>query len=94
MANQLLMKGQLQTTLAKGRVVQQTAERLITISATNDLTHRRRLIQLTNDRQVTNHLLEKLGPKFKARPGGYTRLVKIGQRLGDRAMKVKLTLVE
>lgn len=94
MTNQLLQQGSLTTSLAKGKLVQRKAERLIRLSATNSLASRRQLLRLTNDRELTDRLLKDIGPKYLPRRGGYTSLIKIGQRRGDGSTVATLTLVD
>jgi large subunit ribosomal protein L17 len=82
------------TTAGKARSVQSFLERCITISRDPSLQARRRLLaKLANDRAVRK-LLEVFGPRYRQRPGGYTRLTKTGRRAGDGAPTVRLDLVE
>ncbi len=89
----LLWHGKIVTTEAKAKAVRPQVERLITL-AKEDTEHRRRLAmaQLPNKR-VVEHLFTEIGPEYKERAGGYTRIVRLGQRQGDAAMMVQLELV-
>jgi large subunit ribosomal protein L17 len=82
------------TTEAKAKAIRHKAEELITLAKRGDV-HARRLVQRTVlDKDVSSKLLETLGPRYKERPGGYTRLLKLGPRLGDAAPLVILELVD
>jgi large subunit ribosomal protein L17 len=89
----LVLRGSIVTTAAKGRVVRRKAERLVTIGKENTLAHRRRLIAALPTAAAVKRILEDLGPKYKERPGGYTRAIKLGQRAGDGAERVKIEFV-
>lgn len=94
MTNQLLQHGSINTTLVKGKVIQRTSERLIKIGKINNLAHLRQLVGLTNDRNLSQKIVKHISPKYSTRPGGYTRIIRLGNRAGDGAMKVKVMLVE
>jgi large subunit ribosomal protein L17 len=82
------------TTEAKAKAIRHKAEELITLAKRGDV-HARRLVQRTLlDKDVSSKLLETLGPRYKERPGGYTRLLKLGPRMGDAAPLVILELVD
>ncbi|MBI5650083.1 MAG: 50S ribosomal protein L17 [Chloroflexi bacterium] len=84
----------IETTEAKAKAVRGDAEKLITL-AKNDGAHQRRLASRTIlDKDVTEKLFKTLGPRYKERPGGYTRLYKVGPRLGDAAPVVIMELVD
>ena len=69
------------------------AERLITLARRGDL-HARRLVERRiKDRDVTGRLFKEIGPRFAARPGGYTRIVKLGHRVGDGAEIARIELL-
>jgi large subunit ribosomal protein L17 len=94
LANQLILNERITTTEAKAKAVRPMVEKLITKAKTNSI-HTRRLLlkELTSENTVAK-MLEVVGPKFKDRPGGYTRLVKMGPRTGDRAPMVALMFVD
>ncbi len=82
------------TTEAKAKSIRADAEQLITL-AKRGAVHARRIAQRTVlDKKVAAKLFEKLGPRYKDRPGGYTRIYKLGPRLGDAAPMVILELVD
>ncbi len=82
------------TTEAKAKSIRADAEQLITLAKRGDV-HARRIAQRpVLDKKVAAKLFEKLGPRYKDRPGGYTRIYKLGPRLGDAAPMVILELVD
>jgi large subunit ribosomal protein L17 len=82
------------TTEAKAKAVRGEAEKLITLAKRGDV-HARRMAQKTvQDKSVSSKLFETLGPRYKERRGGYTRMFKLGPRLGDAAPLVILELVD
>ena len=92
-----LLHGRIQTTKEKAHQTQQFAERLITLAKNPTLAHRRKAIALTDDKRVVRKLFDEIGPVYKDRPGGYTRIMKLGtdmNRLGDNAPQVILELIE
>ncbi|MBI3115193.1 MAG: 50S ribosomal protein L17 [Candidatus Kerfeldbacteria bacterium] len=89
----LIVRGHITTTVAKAKEVRSTVERLISLARTNTLQRRRMILQRLNDRTTTNALLTTIGPKYASRPGGYTRIVKLGTRAGDGAPLARLELV-
>jgi large subunit ribosomal protein L17 len=92
-AEQVLLYEQVTTTLAKARALRPVVERLITTAKKGDLTARRRLIAALPTEKGAAKALDVLGKRFAARPGGYTRIIKLGQRTGDRAPMAVLQLV-
>ncbi len=84
----------IKTTEAKAKAVRADAEQLITLAKRGDV-HARRTAQRTIlDKKVAAKLFETLGPRYKDRPGGYTRILKLGPRQGDAAEMVLLELVD
>ena len=82
------------TTEAKAKEIQRRVERLITLAKRGDLTARRQVIsEFPNEPLVVNKLFDEIAPKYADRTSGYTRLVKIGQRLGDAAPIVQIELI-
>ncbi len=81
------------TTSAKARAVKPFVERMITRGKKNTVFSRRYLMKYFTTEAPVNKILEVLGPKYEARAGGYTRIVKLGQRKGDAAEIVRLELV-
>jgi large subunit ribosomal protein L17 len=84
------------TTLTKAKVHRPFAEKLITLAKEKNLhNYRRALAILGNNREATTKLFDVLGPRFKDRPGGYTRILKLAKpRLGDKAPRAIFELVE
>ena len=93
LATSVVVYESIRTTEGKAKAVKPVVERLITKSKAGDLTARRYLLSFFSTEQPVNKLLEVLGPRYMDRKGGYTRIVKIGNRLGDGARVVKLELV-
>jgi len=90
----LFRHGKIVTTEAKAREIRGLAEKMITLGKENTLASRRRALAFITDKNVVDKIFAELGPKYKDRPGGYTRLVKLGPRPGDGAPTAKLELVE
>lgn len=89
-----LEKERIQTTLAKAKATRPMVEKMITLSKKDTLHARRRALRLIYKRDVVKKLFEDLGPRFKERPGGYTRIVKLGPRQGDGAEMAILEMVD
>ena len=90
----LLDHGRIQTTEAKGKELRRWVEKVITTAKTDDVAARRAVDAVVEDREVTARLFSTLMPRMKERPGGYTRVLKIGPRLGDGADMVLIELVD
>ncbi len=82
------------TTEAKAKAIRADAEQLITLAKRGDVHARRTAQRTVLDKKVAAKLFETLGPRYKERPGGYTRLLKLGPRQGDAAPMVILELVD
>jgi large subunit ribosomal protein L17 len=93
MATSLLRSHAVVTTTPKARVVRSVTERLITLGKRGDLHARRQAARQVKDRAVLKKLFDEIAPQFATRPGGYTRIVKLGQRRGDGADLAKLELL-
>jgi len=89
----LLRYGKLVTTEAKARAVRPLAEKLVSLGKAGDLHSRRRALAFIYDEEVVQKLFRELGPRYADRPGGYTRLIKLGRRQGDGAPMARLELV-
>ena len=85
---------QIVTTEAKAKEVRGLAEKMITLGKEGSLSSRRRALAFVTERKIVDKLFSELAPRYTERPGGYTRLVKLMPRLGDRAPMVQLKLVE
>ena len=83
----------LTTTEAKAREVRRLAEKIITLGKENSLHTRRQALSFLTDKKVVDKVFSMLAPRYEARPGGYTRIVKLGPRLGDGSPMTKIELV-
>jgi len=93
MATSLFEHGRVVTTEAKAKELRPFAEKLITLARRGDL-HARRLVQRRiKDRETLSRLFSEIGPRFAARPGGYTRILKLGHREGDGADVARIELL-
>jgi len=93
MASSLFEHGRVVTTEAKAKELRPFAEKLITLARRGDL-HARRLVQRRiKDRDTLGKLFSEIGPRFAARPGGYTRILKLGHRPGDGADVARIELL-
>jgi large subunit ribosomal protein L17 len=94
LATALFEHGRITTTEAKAKRLRPYAERLITHAKRGDLAARRRVLAVIHDKGVVHELFEEIGPRYATRPGGYTRITKIGPRKGDNAPMAVIELVE
>ncbi|WP_018657561.1 50S ribosomal protein L17 [Actinomadura flavalba] len=94
LATSLFEHGRITTTEAKARRVRPLAEKLITKAKKGDLHNRRQVAQVIRDKSVVHELFTVIGPQFAARPGGYTRITKLGPRKGDNAPMAVIELVQ
>jgi large subunit ribosomal protein L17 len=85
MCNSMIMHEAIKTTLPKAKELRSVVEPLITLGKTATLANRRLAFNRTRDRDVVAKLFNELGPRYAARPGGYTRILKMGFRVGDNA---------
>lgn len=85
MASSLILHERIQTTDAKCKALRPYVERLVTFGKRGDLHARRVVLSRLRDREATAKLFESIAPRFETRAGGYTRIVKVGSRDGDRA---------
>ena len=90
----LLRYEKLTTTEAKAKEVRGIAEKMITLGKRGGLHSRRQTLSFLTDSKVTEKIFAELAPRYAKRPGGYTRIVKLGPRVGDGAPIVQLELVE
>ncbi|MBW1602421.1 50S ribosomal protein L17 [Streptomyces sp. JJ66] len=94
LATALFEHGRITTTEAKARRLRPVAERLITKAKKGDLHNRRQVMRTILDKSVVHTLFTEIGPRYENRPGGYTRITKIGNRRGDNAPMAVIELVE
>lgn len=94
LATSLFMHGRITTTVAKAKELRPVAEKLITLARRGDL-HARRLVERRiRDKAVSSLLFKDIGPRFAARPGGYSRIIRLGHRLGDGAEMARIELLQ
>jgi large subunit ribosomal protein L17 len=94
LATALFEHGKITTTEAKAKRLRPLAERLITFAKRGDLAARRKVMTVVRDKSVVHVLFTEIGPQYAGRPGGYTRITKIGPRKGDNAPMAVIELVE
>ena len=94
MCNSLLTHEAIRTTLPKAKELRSVVEPLITLAKEATPANRRLAFDRTRDRAVVSKLFDELGPRYKARPGGYTRILKMGFRVGDNAPMAFVELVD
>lgn len=91
MATSLFLHERIETTTAKAKELRPYAERLITLARRGDVHSRRLAAMKIQDRQVLGKLFDDIAPRYAERPGGYTRILKLGNRKGDAA---EMSLIE
>ena len=94
LASALFRHELIKTTLAKAKALRRVAEPLITRAKTDNLANRRLVFARLRDRDMVTKLFTDLGPRYKARPGGYTRVLRCGFRAGDAAPMAYIELVD
>jgi large subunit ribosomal protein L17 len=93
LATSLFEHGRITTTEAKAKRLRPYAEKLVTFAKRGDLHARRQVMTVIRDKDVVHHLFAEIGPRYENRPGGYTRIVKVGPRKGDNAPMAVIELV-
>src|SRR3954454_2944967 len=94
LATSLFEHGAITTTEAKARRLRPFAEKLISKAKRGDLHSRRQVLSVVRDKGVVHVLFTEIGPRYADRPGGYTRITKLGPRKGDNAPMAMIALVE
>ena len=94
MATSLIRHERIRTTEAKAKELRPVIEKLITLGGVDDVHSRRRARRMIEDRAVLQKLFDEIGPRFRERPGGYTRILKLGARKGDGAELAIIELTE
>lgn len=94
MMNSLLTHEVIKTTLPKAKELRRVVEPMITLAKNATVANRRLAFDRLRDRDVVVKLFNEIGPRFKSRPGGYTRILKMGFRVGDNAPMALVELVE
>jgi large subunit ribosomal protein L17 len=90
----LIEHGRIKTTVAKAKEVRPVAEEMITLGRRGDVPARRQALKFLRSQDVVHKLFSDVGPRFVDRPGGYSRIVKLGPRHGDAAEMAYLELVD
>jgi large subunit ribosomal protein L17 len=94
LAGSLIQHGRIKTTVAKAKAVRPIAEQMITLGRRGDLHARRQAMAYLRSQQVVHTLFAEVAPRFTSRPGGYSRIVRLGPRPGDAAEMAYLELVD
>ena len=94
LAGALITHGRIKTTVAKAKEVRPVAEQMITLGRRGGVPARRQALKFLRSQDVVHKLFSDVGPRFKDREGGYSRIVRIGPRLGDAAEMAYLELVD
>jgi large subunit ribosomal protein L17 len=94
LATSLFEHGRITTTEAKAKRLRPLAEKLVTFAKRGDLHARRQVMTTIRDKSVVHTLFAEIGPRFENRPGGFTRITKVGPRKGDNAPMAVIELVE
>ena len=81
------------TTEAKAKAVRPIAEKMITKAKKGGLHNHRQVVKFLRDREMASKLFDEIGPRYAERPGGYTRILKLGPRSGDNAPMARIELV-
>jgi large subunit ribosomal protein L17 len=93
MTTSLIRHGRIQTTAARAKELRSVAEKMVTLGKQGDLAARRQALAYIVDEAVVKQLFDEVGPKYEERQGGYTRIVRLGNRKGDAAPMVMIELV-
>jgi large subunit ribosomal protein L17 len=94
LAAQLFVNERINTTEAKAKAMRPVAEKLTTFAKKGDVAARREVLKSIPDRDVVHKLFSEIGPRYSERAGGYTRILKLGPRMGDGAPMARIELVE
>jgi large subunit ribosomal protein L17 len=94
MMNSLLQHEAIKTTLPKAKELRRVVEPMITLAKVDTVANRRLAFNRLRDRDMVTKLFNDLGPRFNTRPGGYTRILKMGFRVGDNAPMALVELVD
>lgn len=90
----LIIHEHISTSDAKAKAMKGLFEKLVTRAIEGSVSSRRAIGEYIQDKHLINKLVDEIAPRYKNRPGGYTRIVKLGKRMGDNSLQVKLELVE
>jgi large subunit ribosomal protein L17 len=92
--NALIEHQEIQTTEAKAKAIKGLVDKFVSRAKKKDLHSRRLVFSFLQNQKMVNKLFEEIAPRFKQRPSGFTRIIKLGRRKGDAAMMVKMEFVE
>jgi large subunit ribosomal protein L17 len=90
----LIKYNKIVTTEAKAKEIRGLAEKMITLGKEGSLASRRRALSFVTDKKLVDKIFSELAPRYMERPGGYTRVVKLGRRVGDGARIAQVEMVE
>lgn len=85
--------GGITTTLAKAKAMRPIVEKLVTKAGKGGVHNHRQVVRFLGDREMTSELFEEIGPRYVDRPGGYTRIIRLGPRHGDNAPMARIEFV-
>lgn len=92
--NALIEHQEIETTEAKAKAIKGLVDKLVSRAKKKDLHSRRLVFSFLQNKKMVNKLFEEIAPRFRQRPSGFTRIIKLGRRKGDAAMIVKMEFVE
>ena len=94
MSNALIKHEQITTTLAKAKELRRFVEKIVTLGKKGDLLSRRKIVSILQDQKMSKKVFDVLAERYKARLGGYTRIIKLGNRYGDNASIAVIEFVD
>ena len=94
MSNALIKHEQITTTLAKAKELRRFVEKIITLGKKGDLISRRKAVSILQDKKMSKKVFDVLAERYKVRAGGYTRIIKLGNRYGDNAPTAVIEFVD
>ena len=94
LSNALIKHEQITTTLPKAKELKRFVEKIITLGKNGDLTSRRKAISILQDQEMVKKIFDTISERYKERNGGYTRVIKLGNRFGDNAPMAVIELVD
>ena len=94
LSNALIKHEQISTTLPKAKELKRFVEKIITLGKKGDLTSRRKAISILQDQEMVKKIFDTISKRYKERNGGYTRIIKLGNRFGDNAPMAIIELVD
>ena len=94
MSNALIKHEQITTTLAKAKELRRFVEKIVTLGKKGDLLSRRKTVSILQDQKMSKKVFDVLAERYKSRAGGYTRIIKLGNRYGDNAPTAVIEFVD